>query len=385
MPVNGKGHASASIARIGLGIFRGCLCDFQPFVALTLCHKGRNAMQILTKAIASAGLALMPLLAIPATALAFTACQVTDTGGIDDNSFNQTAWKGVEDAMAQLGIDGRYLESQAETDYEANINSLIRGDCDVIITVGFLLGDATKTAALANPDQWFSIVDYAYDPVIPNILGQTYATNEAAFLAGYLAAGMTKSGVLGVFGGINIPPVTIFMDGFSYGVAYYNDQKGTSVSVLGWDPATREGLFTNNFDSLDDGRAFAQNLYDEGADIVLPVAGPVGLGSAALADELGADALRIIGVDADLYLTDPEKGHVYLTSIMKRMDATVMAVIEAAMNNTLEGGVLVGTLKNGGVDLAPFHDMEDAVPQALKAELAQIRQGIIDGTIPVGP
>lgn len=319
------------------------------------------------------------------SATAFTACQVTDTGGIDDNSFNQTAWKGVEDAVTDFGIDGRFLESQAETDYEANINSLIDGDCDVIITVGFLLGDATKTAAETNPDQKFSIVDFAYDPPLPNVLGQVYATDEAAFLAGYLAAGMTQTDILGVFGGINIPPVTIFMDGFSWGVDYYNAQNDASVTVLGWDPDTREGLFTNNFESLDDGRAFAQNLYDEGADIVLPVAGPVGLGSAALADELGTDALKIIGVDADLFFTDPEKGHVYLTSITKRMDATVREVIENAMNDTFEGGVLVGSLENGGVDLAPFHSFEDAVPASLKAELEAIRAGIIDGSITVGP
>lgn len=322
-------------------------------------------------------------LAAASPALAFTACEVTDTGGIDDNSFNQTAWKGVLDAQEKLGIDVRYLESQAETDYEANLNSLLGGQCDIIITVGFLLGDATKTAALANPDQKFSIVDYAYDPAIPNILGQVYATDEAAFLAGYLAAGMTKTGVLGVFGGINIPPVTIFMDGFHAGTAYYNAQKGAAVTVLGWDPKAREGLFTNNFDSLDDGRAFAQNLYDENADIVLPVAGPVGLGSAALADELGIDKLKIIGVDADLYLTDPEKKQVYLTSITKRMDATVFNVIKNVMDGTFEGGVLLGSLSNGGVDLAPFYDMESLVPAELKQELAEIREGIISGSIKV--
>lgn len=321
--------------------------------------------------------------ASPVTAQDFSACQVTDTGGIDDNSFNQTAWKGVQDAEAQLGIKGRFLESQAETDYEANINSLLGGDCDLIITVGFLLGDATKTAAEANPDQKFSIVDFAYDPTVPNILGQVYATDEAAFLAGYLAAGMTKTGVLGTFGGINIPPVTIFMDGFYRGAAYYNAQKGTNVTVLGWNPDSREGLFTNNFDSLDDGRAFAQNLYDEDADIVLPVAGPVGLGSAALADEVGADRLKIIGVDADLYATDPENGHVYLTSITKRMDATVLDVIRKAMDGSFEGGIVVGTLANGGVDMAPFHDMEDMVSDTLKQELETIRQGIIDGTIDI--
>ena len=332
-----------------------------------------------------AAIALTAMLAAlaPQAAVAFTACQVTDTGGIDDNSFNQTAWKGVQDAQSALGIDGRFLESQAETDYEANINSLLGGACDVIITVGFLLGDATKTAAEANPDQKFSIVDFAYDPPIPNVLGQVYATDEAAVLAGYLAAGMTQTGTVGTFGGINIPPVTIFMDGFANGVAHYNATHGTAVNVLGWNVESREGLFTNNFESLDDGRAYAQNLYDEGADIVLPVAGPVGLGSAALADELGTDALKIIGVDADLYLTDPEKGHVYLTSIMKNMDSTVFDVIRRAKEGTFEGGVIVGTLASGGVGLAPYHAFEDAVPADLKAEIEALREGIIAGSVAV--
>lgn len=333
-----------------------------------------------------------PLLALAVGALAlfgattseaFTACQVTDTGGIDDNSFNQTAWKGVLDAQEAFGIEGRFLESQAETDYDANINSLIGGACDVIFTIGFLLGDATEKAARANPDQPFSIVDFAYDPEIPNVLGQVYATDEAAFLAGYLAAGMTETKILGTFGGINIPPVTIFMDGFVRGANHWNAEKGDTVTVLGWDLESREGLFTNNFDNLDDGRAFAQNLYDEGADIVLPVAGPVGLGSATLADELGTDKLKIIGVDADLYFTDSERQHVYLTSIMKRMDSTVAQVIEKTMKGEFAGGLLVGTLENGGVGIAPFHDMDAIVPDDLKAELQALQAGIIDGSISV--
>jgi basic membrane protein A len=164
------------------------------------------------------GLALPLAFGFATAATAFTACQVTDTGGIDDNSFNQTAWQGVLDAQEELGIEGRFLESQAETDYEANLNSLLGGQCDIILTIGFLLGDATQAAAEANPDQLFSIVDFAYDPVIENVLGQVYATDEAAFLAGYLAAGMTETEIVGTFGGINIPPVTIFMDGFSWGV-----------------------------------------------------------------------------------------------------------------------------------------------------------------------
>ena len=327
--------------------------------------------------------ALLAATAMAGPALAFKACQITDVGGVDDKGFNETAWKGMQDAQKELGVEAKLLESKAETDYEPNINSFLGEKCDMILTIGFLLGDATKKAAEANPDTKFSIVDFAYDPVIPNVLGQVYATDEAAFLAGYLAAGVSKSGVVGTFGGINIPPVTIFMDGFVHGVNYYNKQKGASVTVLGWDPAKKEGLFTNNFDSLDDGRAFAKNLHDEGADIVMPVAGPVGLGSAALASELGVDSLKIIGVDVDQYVTDPEHQGVYLTSVEKKMDATVVAAIKAAVDGSFAGGVTVGTLASGGVALAPYHDLDAAVPAELKAEIDAIAAGIKDGSISV--
>ena len=338
-----------------------------------------------TTTAAMAALLATAVIGMAAPAAAFTACQVTDTGGVDDKSFNQTAWEGAQAAATDLGLEAKVLESQAETDYAPNINSFIAEDCDIIITVGFLLGDATKVAAEANPDRMFSIVDFAYDPTIPNILGQVFATHEAAFLAGYVAAGMTNTGVIGTFGGINIGgPVTDFMDGFVWGAEYYNEQKGTDVQVLGWDPATKEGLFTGNFESLSDGRDFAQNLNQEGADIVLPVAGPVGLGSAALASELGSDTLKVIGVDADWYLTDPDHGGVYLTSVRKRVDATVYEAIKRANDGTFEGGLLVGTLENEGVGLAPFHDFDDDVPAELKAEVEALAAGILDGSIKVG-
>lgn len=338
----------------------------------------------MNKLVQTVGAAVLVFGTSAAIAKEFKTCQVTDVGGIDDKSFNETAWRGAQNAERELGVTAKFLESQAETDYQPNISAFLGEGCDIIITVGFLLGDATEAAAKANPDRLFSIVDFAYDPPLPNVLGQVFATDQAAFLAGYLAAGMTRSGVVGTFGGINIPPVTIFMDGFVWGVEHYNSEKGTNVGVLGWNPESREGLFTNNFESLDDGRTFAQNLFDEGADIVLPVAGPVGLGSAALADELGTRRLKIIGVDADQYLTDPAKGHVYLTSILKRMDSTVLAAIRQAKEGTFEGGLLVGTLENGGVDLAPLHEFERAVSDELKRELEAVRRGIIDGSISVG-
>jgi len=326
-----------------------------------------------------------------APAPAGKACQVTDVGGVDDKGFNQTAYKGVTDAAAEFGLEAAVLESQAETDYAPNIQSFLDQGCQIIVTVGFLLGDATMEAANANPDTKFSIVDYAYGdnedgtPMITNnnVLGQVFNTDEAAFLAGYLAAGTTKSGKVGTFGGINIPPVTVFMDGFYYGVQKYNADNGTKVEVLGWDPATQKGLFTENFESLDDGRTFAQNLVDEGADIVMPVAGPVGLGSAALASELGTDKLMIIGVDADQFNLDTANQNVYLTSVLKNMDVTTFNAIKAVVDGTFEGGVTVGTLANGGVGLAPFHAFDGAVPQALKDQLETLKSGIIDGSVSV--
>ncbi len=336
-------------------------------------------------AAASEAPASEPAASEPAAA-GIKACQVTDVGGVDDKGFNQKAFKGVQDAAAQLGVEAIVLESQAETDYATNIQSFIDQGCGIVITVGFLLGDATKEAANANPETPFSIVDYAYaegDITNNNVLGQVFNTDEAAFLAGYLAAGTSKSGKVGTFGGINIPPVTIFMDGFYYGVQKYNADNGTNVEVLGWDPATQKGLFTENFESLDDGRTFAQNLVDEGADIVMPVAGPVGLGSAALASELGTDKLMIIGVDSDQFESDTANAGVYLTSVLKNMDVTTFNAIQSVVDGTFEGGVTVGTLENGGVGLAPYHDMDASVPQELKDQIETIKAGIIDGSVSV--
>jgi len=321
--------------------------------------------------------------------------QVTDMGGIDDKSFNATAWKGIQDAVEKLGVEGRYLESQQQADYAKNIQEFVSQKYDLIVTVGFLLGVDTAKAAIANPDMKFAIVDYAYpdcwpgaepgkdcgsDKPLDNVLGLTFATDEAAFLAGYLAAGMTKTGKVGTFGGIKIPPVTIFMKGFEAGVKYYNMKHGTNVEVLGWDTAKDEGLFTGNFESTDDGRRFAESLMDEGADIILPVAGPVGLGSAAACKERGT---MLIGVDTDWYISAPEFKEVYLTSILKNMDVAVFEAVKAVKEGTFKGGVYVGTLKNNGVGIAPFHEFEDKVPADLKAEIEQARKDIIAGTITV--
>jgi basic membrane protein A len=310
-------------------------------------------------------------------------CQVTDVGGIDDRSFNATAWKGVEDCVAELGVEGKFLESQQQTDYEKNITAFIDEGCDLIVTVGFLLGDDTAAAAEANTEQKFSIVDYAYDPGYSNVLGQVFNTQEAAFLAGYLSAGVTTTGKLGVFGGIQIPPVTVFMDGFVLGADYYNQVHGTNVEVLGWDPAAQTGLFTGNFESTDDGRAMAESLMDEGADIIMPVAGPVGLGTAAAIQERGGAYL--VGVDNDWAVINSEYAGITLTSVLKNMDITTLAACQSVVDGTFAGGVTVGTLANGGVGLASFHELDSMVSAELKAELEDVAAAVIAGDVSANP
>jgi hypothetical protein len=185
----------------------------------------------------------------------FNACMVSDSGGFDDKSFNQTSYKGLQDAVSQLGLTEKKAESKSDNDYPTNMNAMVAAKCNVIVPVGFKLADATEAAAKANPNIKFAIVDYnGFKAPIPNVKPLVFNTAQSSFLAGYLAAGMTKSGKVGTFGGAQIPTVTIFMDGFAEGVAYYNKTKSKTVQVVGWDSATQKGLFTGDFESTAKGQ-----------------------------------------------------------------------------------------------------------------------------------
>jgi len=312
---------------------------------------------------------------------AVKACQITDTGGIDDKSFNETAWNGFLRAEEELGVEVKYLESTSEADYDPNIQAFLDEGCDIIITVGFLLGDATEAAAQANPDTKFAIVDYAYEAEYDNLLGMVFATEQAGFLAGYVSATVTETGTVGTWGGINIPPVSAFMQGYLAGVNYHNDQKGTSVEVLGWDGA--DGVFIGSFEAQDLGNAATAEMLQNGADIVMPVAGPAGLGAGTAIQDFGSGSM--VWVDTDGYISNPNFAGITLTSVEKKMDNAVFAAIQGVVDGTFAGGTYLGTVENGGVDISPFHDFEDAVPDDVKAELDDIRAGIIDGSISTTP
>jgi len=320
--------------------------------------------------------------AAPASAVDYTGCIVSDSGGFEDRSFNQSSYEGLMAAKDALGIQTKQAESQAATDFEPNLNAMVKGGCDLTVTVGFLLADATKKIATANPDAHFTIVD---DNTIElaNVKPIVYDTAQAAFLAGYLAAGMSETGKVATYGGMNIPTVTIFMDGFAGGVAHYNEVKGTDVEVLGWDPESQNGTFTGDFENQGKGKTNTTNFVNEGADIILPVAGPVGLGTLDAVKELNAGGkdVKVIWVDSDGYQTVSSGNEFILTSVMKLMGEAVEEVVTEDVNGNFNNEQYVGTLENEGVALAPFHDFESKVPDELKAELDQLKADIVAGTV----
>jgi basic membrane protein A len=322
--------------------------------------------------------------------------EVTDVGGVNDKAFNALGWKGVQDAIAQLGIDGKYLESSQQSDYAKNIQQMLTENMDLIVTVGFPMGVDTATAAKANADKHFAIIDDTFPDCwagavegkdcgstteLANVRGVMFQTDQAAFLAGYLAAGMTKTGKVGTFGGMQFQGVTMFMKGYEAGVKYYNQVHGTAVAVLGWDDATQQGLFTGNFISTGNGRSFAAFLVQEGADIIFPVAGQVGRGSAAYCME--SSRCLIIGVDADWYDTAPEYQSVELSSVLKKVDVAVLKTVEDVVNGKFTGGTVTYTIADGGVDLAGYHNFDSQVPQALKDEIAKAKADLISGAVTV--
>lgn len=322
------------------------------------------------------------------SAVDYTGCIVSDAGGFDDRSFNQSSYEGLKKAEADLGIKTKEAESQAETDFGPNVDSMVQSGCDMVLTVGFLLGDVTKEAAKDNPDTNFAIVDYSDPEFTDNVKPIVYDTAQAAFMAGYAAAGMSQTGKVATYGGLNIPTVTIFMDGFADGVAYYNEKKGKNVELLGWNKESQNGTFNGGFDNQGKGKTDTQNFINEGADVIMPVAGPVGLGTLDAVIEANQgkpeeEQVKVVWVDSDGYETAGKAEEYILTSVMKLMGQAVEEVISTDVENKFDSSPYVGTLENGGVALAPFHDYDSKVPADLKKELDEIKAGIISGDIKV--
>ena len=311
---------------------------------------------------------------------AFKACMVLDTGGVDDRSFNQSSWKGMQDAKAaNAAIDISYVSSASQNDYEPNLTAEVGAGCKTVIAVGGLMGDAVKKVAAAKTTAQFAEVDASSSG--PNVYGLQFNTAQGAFLGGYLAAATTKTGKVATYGGLNIPPVTIYMDGFWEGVQYYNKTKGKTVQVLGWDEKNQKGgTFAQSFIDQNKGRSITQAFIQQGADIVFPVAGGTGLGSGAAAQASGGK-VSVIWVDTDGCESAQQYCSVFLTSVTKNLAKAVTTYLTAAAGGTFPTGSYIGTLANDGTGLAPFHQFDSKVPADVKTELDTIKADITSGKI----
>jgi len=301
-------------------------------------------------------------------------CAVLDTGGENDRSFNEFTLKGAREAAAEEGLEFAHIVSEAETDYEKNIENFVNEGCGLIITVGFLMGDSTAASARANPDVKYAIVDYAYAPEdyegdLSNVTSLMFSEDEVGYLAGVLAGCMSESGVIGSVSGMEIPPVVKFVTGYQTGAASQNpDIETFNVYIPDFnDPAT--------------GKQAGEQMISDGADIIFGVGGNTGNGGLLAAHEAG---LFGIGVDVDQYFTYPEVQASLLTSAAKNMDVAAGDAVRAFNDGTLEGGIQLGTVANNGIGLAPYHDLDSSIPDECKAAVQDAQEGLSDGSIETG-
>ena len=313
------------------------------------------------------------------------ACLALDTGGIDDHSFNASAWAGAQSVSSKASVS--YVVADANNpDYTSEVKSLVAAKCTLVIGVGFLITSAIDAAALANPTIKFAQVD---DPglvdgkALPNLRGLIFATNQSAFVGGYLAAGYSKTGKVATYGGINIPPVSIYMDGFAQGVAYYNKVKNKNVVVLGWDTAKQDGTFVGGFSDSNKALQISKNFEQQGADVIFPVAG--GLENATAGESQTSGKSVTIGVDSDMWgqVTDAKVKAVILNSVTKGIGASVANVILDTAKGKFTNVQYVGTLANKGTGLAGFHNLASKVPATLQQEIRALAASIKSGSVVV--
>lgn len=306
-------------------------------------------------------------------------CQIATSSGLTDNYFNALIYKGIQEAAETYNWEESVLQTSSVSDFARHIKTFVTADCHLIVAPGIFLEQLQATAS-ANPNQRFMTMDFIPEPLLENVWVQTYATDQAAFLAGYLSASATKTGKVGVFGGIDIPQVTSFMDGFALGVDYYNAKHKANVEVIGWDLEKHEGMFTGGFCCSTEGRQAAHQLLEAGADVILPVAGQ-SVGAGAGAEILEHGNAWLIGVDMDWAVTNPEFKDIILTSIEKRFDVSILRVSNVIESGTFSGGIHIGTLATGEVGLSLIKNPTPAI----QAELETIIADIIAGRIKTVP
>jgi basic membrane protein A len=326
-----------------------------------------------------------------ASAAPLSGCEVTANPPLNDRAFNQAVYDGLTDASTKWGVLVRDEVSSNRPQWLRNVAALMKQRCGLIVTIGTIVANDTVAEAKANPRQRFASTDAADVRGTSNLLSIQFKPDEAAFLAGYLAAGLSKTGKVGTFGGLKIATVTPFMGGFWAGVQHYNQVHGTHVRVLGWNPKTQQGLFISNDPT--DFNAFGRTgvadgltagLVQRGADVIFPAAGPGGETGSCEAAQRTKDVL-LIGVDTDQHYATPDCESRWVTSVMKIYRRMVYLAMGQIFHRNFTGGMLWGTLQNGGVGLAPFYGFESKIPLRLQRELDRVKQDVINRSVTVDP
>ena len=286
---------------------------------------------------------------------------ITDVGGVNDGSFNQSSWEGLEKAGEDLGVTVNYLESATDADYQPNMETFVDEDYDLIISVGYMLADATKEAAEANPDTKFAIIDDSSID-LPNVTSLMFKAEQASYLVGYVAGLTTKTNNIGFVVGMTNETMNQFGYGYCAGAIDANPD------------ITVQQFNANSFADSATGKSMANTAITNGADIVFQASGATGLGVIEACQEAGVYA---IGVDSDQSSIAPKT---VLTSAMKRVDTAVYDAVQELIDGKLEGGVETFDLAAGGVDIAPSQDLiSDDVIKAVD----DVKEKIISGDVVV--
>lgn len=286
---------------------------------------------------------------------------ITDVGGVNDGSFNQSAWAGLTEAAEKYGIEANYLESKTDADYGPNIETFVDEKYDLIISVGYMLADATKAAAEANPDTKFAIIDDASID-LPNVTSLCFKQAQASYLVGYVAGMMTETNNIGFVLGMANETMNQFGYGYCAGALDANPD------------VTIQQFNINSFADSAAGKTAANTAITNGADIIFHAAGATGLGAIEACQEAGKYA---IGVDSDQSSIAPQT---IITSAMKRVDSAVLGAVEEVLNGTLEGGIKTFDLSSAGVDIAPTQDL---LPEEVIKAIEDVKAKIISGEIVV--
>lgn len=288
---------------------------------------------------------------------------VTDVGGVNDQSFNQSAWEGLQKAKKDLGIKASYQESKQDADYAANLDTLLEANNDLIWGIGFKMADAILKAAKQNPKQKYAIIDYSYGDKTPtNVVGVMFKAEEGAFLAGYIAAKSSKSNSIGFIGGMSVPIIHAFQYGFKAGAKYANSK----INVL--------EQYSESFTDAAKGKAIANSMLGKNVDVVFHAAGAVGDGVIEAVKEKNKMA---VGVDRDQNYLAPKN---VITSSMKRVDNAIFNVVSELKKGNFKGGSTINYgLKDGAVDIAPT--TSKMIPAALLKEVEELKKKIADGKI----